>query len=79
MPEDGKEDLPFETYCDLIERELREALEDIAAMRDNQFEAKRHCVLRPRRGHVRRCGFPMTEYLTYISHVRGDAVGDMEW
>jgi len=35
--------------------------------------------LRPRRGHVRRCGFPMTEYLTYISHVRGDAVGDMEW
>jgi hypothetical protein len=45
MPEDGKEDLPFETYCDLIERELREALKDIAAMRDNQSEAKRHCVL----------------------------------
>jgi hypothetical protein len=45
MPEDGKEDLPFATYCDLIERELREALKDIAAMRDNQSEAKRHCVL----------------------------------
>ena len=25
MPEE-KEELPFETYCDLIERELREAL-----------------------------------------------------
>ena len=45
MPENGKEELPFETYCDLIERELREALEDIAAMRDNQSEAKRRCVL----------------------------------
>jgi hypothetical protein len=40
-----KEELPFETYCDLIERELREALKDIAAMRDNQSEAKRRCVL----------------------------------
>ena len=44
MPEE-KEEQPFETYCDLIERELREALKDIAAMRDNQSEAKRHCVL----------------------------------
>ena len=44
MPEE-KEELPFETYCDLIERELREALKDIAAMRDNQSEVKRHCVL----------------------------------
>jgi hypothetical protein len=44
MPEE-KEELPFETYCDLIERELREALKDIAAMRDNQSEAKRRCVL----------------------------------
>ena len=44
MPEE-KEELPFETYCDLIERELREALKDIAVMRDNQSEAKRHCVL----------------------------------
>ena len=45
MPENGKEELPFQTYCDLIERELREALKDTAAMRDNQSEAKRHCVL----------------------------------
>jgi hypothetical protein len=44
MPEE-KEELPFETYCDLIERELREALKDIAVMRDNQSEAKRDCVL----------------------------------
>jgi hypothetical protein len=44
MPEE-KEELPFETYCDLIERELREALKDIAVMRDNQSEAKRRCVL----------------------------------
>jgi hypothetical protein len=45
MPEDRKGEQPFETYCDLIERELREALKDIAAMRDNQSEAKRRCVL----------------------------------
>jgi len=45
MPENGKEELPFQTYCDLIERELHEALKDIAAMRDDQSEAKRHCVL----------------------------------
>ena len=44
MPEE-KEELPFERYCDLIERELHEALKDIAAMRENQSEAKRHCVL----------------------------------
>ena len=44
MPEE-KEELPFQTYCDLIERELREALKDIAAMRANRSEAKRHCVL----------------------------------
>jgi hypothetical protein len=44
MPEE-KEELPFETYCDLIERELREALKDIAVMRDSQSEANRHCVL----------------------------------
>jgi len=44
MPEE-KEELPFETYCDLIERELREALKDVAVMRDNQSEAKRHCAL----------------------------------
>jgi len=45
MPENGKEELPFETYCDLIERELHEALKDIAAMRDNHSEAKRRCLL----------------------------------
>jgi hypothetical protein len=45
MPENGKEELPFETYCDLIERELREALKDISGMRDNQSEAKRRCLL----------------------------------
>ena len=45
MPENAKEELPFQTYCDLIERELREALKDIAAMRANRSEAKRHCVL----------------------------------
>jgi hypothetical protein len=45
MPENGKEELPFQTYCDLIERELREALKDIAAMREDQSEAKRRCML----------------------------------
>jgi hypothetical protein len=34
-----------DVYCDLIERELREALEDIAAMREDQSEAKRRCML----------------------------------
>jgi hypothetical protein len=31
MPENGKGELTFETYCDPIERELREALQDIAS------------------------------------------------
>ena len=44
MPEDRKEEQPFETYCDLIERELREALKDIAAIRGNKSEAKRRCL-----------------------------------
>ena len=39
MPEE-KEELPFETYCDLIERELREALKDIAAMRDKSVRSQ---------------------------------------
>ena len=45
MPEE-KEELPFQTYCDLIERELRESPKrTLRTMRDNQSEAKRHCVL----------------------------------
>jgi hypothetical protein len=53
MPEE-KEELPFETYCDLIERELREALKDISGMRDNQSAAKRRCsLLRAALGNAR--------------------------
>jgi hypothetical protein len=39
MPEE-KEELPFEGCCDLIERELRNALQDITYIRENKPEAK---------------------------------------
>ena len=42
---DNQEELPFEGCCDLIERELRNALKDITDIRDNKPEAKRHCFL----------------------------------
>ena len=44
MPEE-KEELPFEGCCDLIERELRNALQDITYIRENKPEAKRRCFL----------------------------------
>ena len=39
------EELPFEGCCDLIERELRNALQDITYIRENRPEAKRRCFL----------------------------------
>jgi hypothetical protein len=42
---DDREELPFEGCCDLIERELRNALEDITYIRENKPEAKRRCFL----------------------------------
>jgi hypothetical protein len=39
MPEQ-KEELPFEGCCDLTERELRNALQDITYIRENKPEAK---------------------------------------
>jgi len=35
----------FDIHCDLIERELRGALKDIAYIRANKPEAKRRCKL----------------------------------
>jgi hypothetical protein len=42
---DDQEELPFEGCCDLIERELRNALQDITYIRENKLEAKRRCFL----------------------------------
>jgi hypothetical protein len=44
MPED-EEEIPFETHCDRIERELRSALEDLSAIRANKAEAKLKCIM----------------------------------
>jgi vacuolar-type H+-ATPase subunit E/Vma4 len=45
MPENEKEQISYETYSDLIERELEKALEDIRAMREKKAEAKRRAPL----------------------------------
>ena len=42
---DDQEELPFEVSCDLIERELRNAQQDITYIRENKPEAKRRCFL----------------------------------
>ena len=44
MPEEI-ERTAFEGCCDLIERELRNALQDITHIRENKPEAKRRCFL----------------------------------
>jgi hypothetical protein len=40
---DPEDDVPFEVYCDLIERQLRSALEDVEFIRNNPDKSKDRC------------------------------------
>jgi hypothetical protein len=45
MIEPKDEDISFEAYCDLVEREIGKAVEDMAFIRAHRLKAKDRCQL----------------------------------
>jgi hypothetical protein len=73
MPNDPKEDeIPLVTWCDLLEKELKSALDDLAEIRKAKLPSKKRRLLSvPRARGIRRTGMTCQK----ASKRLGDPIG----